>query len=79
MFDGTAKETSPQITIWDPYTDDEKPDLAVPAVFFVGTRHDQFKEFEYPRGSIVIDPFGYVNRQKGVTLIRIGRQWGDPA
>ena len=65
------------VSIWDPYADSggNIPDaLAKPAVFFVGTRHEQFKSFDYPQGSVVIDPFGYVKETPGVTRIRIGRQ-----
>lgn len=72
--DGTAPV---QVTMWDPYADagGEVPAaLSKPAVFFVGTRHEQFHGFDYPQGSVVIDPFGYVDERKGVTLIRVGRQ-----
>ena len=66
------------VTMWDPYADAGSKiptELAEPSVFFVGTRHEQFRSFDYPRGSVVIDPFGYVNEQDdGVTLVRIGRQ-----
>ena len=65
------------VIMWDPYVDTDKQpptELARPAVFFVGTRHEQFRDFNYPEGSVVIDPFGYVNQHQGVTLIRIGRQ-----
>ena len=69
--------SSTPVTMWDPYADasSEVPDaLSRPAVFFVGTRHEQFRTFDYPQGSVVIDPFGYVRERKGVTLVRVGRQ-----
>lgn len=66
------------VIMWDPYVDVDKlqppVDLDKPAMFFIGTRHEQFRNFAYPKGSVVIDPFGYVNKQKDITLISIGRQ-----
>ncbi|MDE0399341.1 MAG: nucleotide sugar dehydrogenase [Candidatus Poribacteria bacterium] len=65
------------VTIWDPYADASgkvPAALSRPAVFFVGTRHEQFRTFDYPQGSVVIDPFGYVREGKGITLVRVGRQ-----
>lgn len=65
------------VVMWDPYVDAGKPppaELARPAVFFVGTRHEQFRDFDYPEGSVVIDPFGYISQRHGITLVRIGRQ-----
>lgn len=71
------KERGIECTAWDPHVDGEDgyaAAAAAPAVFFVGTKHTRFKDMEYPRGSVVIDPFGYVERRDGVELVRIGRQ-----
>ncbi len=65
------------VVMWDPYVDAGKPppsELERPAVFFIGTRHEQFRNFDYPEGSVVIDPFGYIAKRQGITLIRVGRQ-----
>ena len=63
------------VSIWDPLVDGaDGIDTTRPAVFFVGTRHDTLADFEYPPGSIVIDPFGYVKDMDGVQVIRVGRQ-----
>ena len=64
------------VKIWDPFVDDADDDSikSEPAVYFVGTRHDMFRDFGYPEGSVVIDPFGHVQDHKGVKLIRVGRQ-----
>ena len=65
------------VDIWDPYVDGvgRAADLQrEPAVFFIGTRHDVFQDFAYPKGSIVIDPFGYIKRRDGVTVVPVGRQ-----
>lgn len=62
-------------SMWDPFIDgiDTIP-TTQPAVFFVGTRHEMFADLEYPHGSIVIDPFGYVPNVAGVQVVRVGRQ-----
>lgn len=44
-----------------------------PAIYVVATKHPEFAELDYPDGSIVIDPFGYVPAQPGVGLIKPGR------
>ena len=65
------------VSIWDPYVDgtDGMVDLQrEPAVFFIGTKHNSFQDFEYPKGSVVIDPFGYIMRRDGVTVVSVGRQ-----
>ena len=63
--------------MWDPHVDGEggaAESLASPAVFFVGTRHARFSSLEYPRGSVVIDPFGYVKAREGVRVVALGRE-----
>lgn len=71
----SSTSTSTPPIMWDPYVDSKKPaELDKPAVFFVGTRHEQFRDFDYPKGSVVIDPFGYVTQREGVTLVKVGRQ-----
>lgn len=67
----------PSVTIWDPHVDgaDESADLVrEPAVFFIGTKHNAFQDFAYPRGSVVIDPFGYIRHRDGLDVVSVGRQ-----
>lgn len=49
-------------------------DVDRPRVFFIATQHDIYADLDYPRGSVVIDPFGYVRRRAGVTLVTPGRK-----
>lgn len=44
------------------------------AVVFIGCRHKEYKDIQFVKGSIVIDPFGYIKDQEGVTVVRIGRK-----
>lgn len=45
-----------------------------PRIFFVATKHEKYASAEYPAGSVVIDPFGYVSVPEGVTLVTPGRK-----
>lgn len=62
------------VNIWDPHVDADADFTKEPAVFFIGTKHEHFQNFEYPNGSVVIDPFGYIHDRDGIKLIRVGRQ-----
>lgn len=45
-----------------------------PCVFFIGTQHDVYADLDYPAGSVVIDPFGYVRPNASITLVTPGRK-----
>jgi UDPglucose 6-dehydrogenase len=60
---------------WDPHVDNSgafAPD--VPGLFVITTRHDAFLTYNFPPGSVVLDPHGYMPDQPGVTTIRVGRK-----
>lgn len=62
---------------WDPHVDDETSPYTPGrdrAVFVIGTRHPDFQTQAYAHGCVVLDPFGYIPDQPGVTVIRIGRK-----
>jgi UDPglucose 6-dehydrogenase len=59
---------------WDPHIDGGPLPHTRPRVFVVATMHPEFAEYAYPRGSVVIDPWGYVPDQDGVTVVRVGRK-----
>lgn len=64
-------------TQYDPYADGVRAGLPVPAeaaVFAIATQHPDWRQVAFPPGSVVIDPFGYMPEQLGVTVIRIGRK-----
>ena len=65
------------VTIWDPHVDGTKVPAHLkkePAVFFIGTKHDYFQRFEYPKNSIIIDPFGYIKPRNDIIIHHLGRQ-----
>lgn len=50
------------------------PEPETPSVFAVATEHPEFARMKFPRGSVVIDPFGLIADQPGVTVVRVGRK-----
>ncbi len=43
------------------------------AVYFIATKHQVYTTISFPSGSVIIDPFRYINPQSGVKIIGIGR------
>jgi UDPglucose 6-dehydrogenase len=69
------QEFLPGSEAWDPYVDGERsvPSLR-PSVFVIATMHAQFRNFPFPEGSVVVDPWGSIPLRDGVQLITPGRQ-----
>lgn len=61
-----------EVEMYDPWIDDCKPPLNLPAVFFIGTNHDVFMEYDFPDNSIVIDPWRMNLRTENVNYIPVG-------
>tara|TARA_B100000989_G_C19527714_1_gene467824 strand:+ start:2216 stop:3469 length:1254 start_codon:yes stop_codon:yes gene_type:complete len=72
LLDNLLKESGINAIIYDPYVDNEKPNFKE-GLYFIGTKHDIFEKFDFPKGSIVIDPFRMINKDfDGIKVIRIG-------
>lgn len=65
-------ESNIRVEQYDPFTNTQARPPVKPAVFVIGTKHELFKDFPYPQGSVVIDPHRYVVDQEGVAVNRIG-------
>ena len=62
--------------IWDPHVDGNERSVEIkskPHIYFIGTKHEDFKNFEFPNGSIVIDPFRYI-QNNNAEIISLGRK-----
>jgi UDPglucose 6-dehydrogenase len=66
------EEMGEVVEMFDPWIDEINPPLENPAIFFIGTNHDIFMDYVFPDGSIVIDPWRFINKQEGVKLISVG-------
>jgi UDPglucose 6-dehydrogenase len=68
------EERGIEVCMYDPHVDSHEPDLSTSRVFFIGTKHSEFAEYKFPEGSVVIDPWRYIEDQEGVTVIRVGQK-----
>jgi UDPglucose 6-dehydrogenase len=57
---------------WDPFIDEPRSWSA--AVYFIGTNHPEFRRFEFPEGSMVIDPWRMIPELDGVDVVAIGKR-----
>lgn len=65
------------VDAYDPWVDEGEPPIETPACFVIATKHPEFASYRYPAGSVVIDPFRYVEDQEGVQIVRVGEGWGE--
>lgn len=72
LLKNIIEEKGYTIDMYDPWLDNISPPITSPAVFFIGTNHDVFREYKFPSGSVVIDPWRYISSQEGVSVIKIG-------
>ncbi len=73
-------EYKEKVVMWDPYVDGNEKEFRKkynlnksPSIFFIGTKHNYFKKFNFFKGSKVIDPFRYLKKQRNVKYISIGK------
>ena len=64
------------VLMYDPYIDEIKPKFEK-SVFLIGTQHKVFKDFDFPEGSVVIDPWRYIKDSKKIKLIKVGDRSKD--
>ena len=62
-----------EVAAYDPLIDSGCPQFGA-SVFLIGTKHAAFARFPFPDGSVVIDPWRYIEDRPGVTVIRVGGQ-----
>jgi UDPglucose 6-dehydrogenase len=72
LLKNLLQEKEIELKIYDPWIDNSEPPLDNPSIFFIGTNHDKFHDYKFPKGSVVIDPWRYIVEQNDVKLIKIG-------
>ena len=81
LLENLIKEKNYKVFSWDPYVDKPYDDIKkdfnwnnekVLHTFFIGTKHPDFTKFNFPKNSIIIDPFRYIYNVEGSKVIRIG-------
>lgn len=73
LLKNILQEKEYKVTMYDPFVDKTEPPLNEPAVFFIGTNHDKFLDYNFPDGSIIIDPWRYIKQQENIELISVGK------
>ena len=81
LLKNILKEKGKEINMWDPWID--SPDIMKvkeefkwdkePQLFFIGCKHEAFKEFYFMPDCVVIDPFRYLKVHDNVKYIPIGK------
>ena len=72
LLDNLLKERGKVVVAYDPHVDDTIPEFRC-GVYFIGTKHPEFENFDFPDNSIVLDPWRYVTTSnETVKIIPIG-------
>jgi UDPglucose 6-dehydrogenase len=63
-----------EVELYDPYIDEGPCPFTEPGVYFVATNHPEFarEDWQYPQGSVVLDPWRFVPEREGVEVVHIG-------
>lgn len=72
LLKNILEERGVQAEMYDPHIDEPRHFVS-PGLFFIGTKHESFKDIKFPIGSVVLDPWRYIPEQEGVEVIGIGR------
>ena len=81
LLKNILEEKGETVRMWDPYVDDSnimkvKEEYEwdkIPQLFFIGCKHEVWKEFYFMPDSVVIDPFRYLEVHENVKYIPIGK------
>jgi UDPglucose 6-dehydrogenase len=68
-------EKGVSVDMFDPWIDKTEAPLKTACVFFIGTNHDVFLEYEFPNGSIIIDPWRFIQKKDGIKVIQVGNSF----
>ena len=62
---------------YDPMVDEHKINIKNARTFFIGTKHEDFVNFNFPNGSIIIDPWRYIPNKENCKVIQIGNRTNE--
>jgi len=71
LLKSILEERGVDVIMYDPWVDENSPDFTR-GCYFIGTKHPEFVEFKFPKGSVVLDPWRYIPDQENVRVVRIG-------
>ncbi len=63
-----------EVHMYDPHVDRHPSPFHAEGVYFVATNHKEFAEpeWQFPQGSVVIDPWRYIRVHDGIEVISVG-------
>ena len=80
LLKNILEERGHGVFMWDPYIDepwetikemyDDEEDE--PQIYFIGTKHPEFVDFPFEKGSVVLDPWRYIPKRDDIDVIHIG-------
>tara|TARA_B100001173_G_C16005303_1_gene555257 strand:+ start:223 stop:1488 length:1266 start_codon:yes stop_codon:yes gene_type:complete len=80
LLKNILEEMGESVLMWDPHIDldnknflEENEIINKPNIFFIGTKHEHFKSFNFFKNSVVIDPFRYLDLSDEIKYIPIGK------
>lgn len=73
LFSNTMNSLGYQVHIID--TDGK---ITIPHIILIGCKKPEYVEYQFPIGSIIIDPFRYIPDRNGIQVVRIGQGRIDP-
>jgi len=74
LLENILRERGLPVVSWDPYTDSESSaPHGKPYCYFIATRHPELQRWAFEPGSVVLDPWRFVEVPETVELIPIGR------
>jgi UDPglucose 6-dehydrogenase len=72
LFVNLLKNHGIECETYDPHMTPNKKFNLDKKLYFIGCKHKIFKTYDFPEGSIVVDPNRYIPLQKDVNVIHIG-------
>ena len=81
LLKNILEEKGENVTMWDPWVDEENINQIFkkfnwsdePQLYFIGTKHEFWRTFNFKKGDCVIDPFRYLDLPEYVNYIPLGK------
>jgi UDPglucose 6-dehydrogenase len=73
LLKNLLEERKLRVEMFDPHVSGFYLNWNKPMLFFIGMNHKDFVHENFPKGSIIIDPWGFMEDRDGILVIRVGR------
>ena len=72
LFINLLKDKGIMCENYDPHINTSEQFKLGKKLYFIGCRHSIFKSYQFPKGSVVVDPNRYIPLQEGVEVVQVG-------